>query len=235
MMIKYNQLQLNMDWFRAWCVLILLVMLVMVMSGCELAGGMMESYERTKIVDVNAEYLGLDNHKTAVLIDAPMDIQYEHSRAVPALTEYITLRLASHCPGSQFLPTRAILAYQNQNVYWPTMDYHDLAKALGVERIVFIDLSEYRLFSPGNSYYWDGQAVADVNVFEAESPDSTTFAFTKHVVSKFPPVEAVSRSAATEEQIDNGLKLDFTQRTAWLFYNHQRKNSELQDEAKAKR
>jgi len=235
MMINNDQLQVVANRFCAFCVVVIGLMSASLMTGCELAGGMMESYERTKIVDVNAEYYGLENHKVAVMIDAPMDIQYEHSRVVPALTEFITLRLASHCPGSQFLPTRAILAYQNQHVYWPTMDYHDLAKELGVERIVFIDLSEYRLFSPGNSYYWDGQAVGDVNVFEAESPDSTTFAFTNHVVSKFPPVEAVSRSEATEQQIDNGLKLDFTQRTAWLFYNHQRKNSELQDEAKAKR
>ena len=210
------------------------VALITPLTGCELAGGMMESYERTKIVDVNAEYLGLNHHKVAVMVDAPMDIQYEHARVVPALTEYITLRLAAHCPGSQFLPTRAILGYQNQNVYWPTKDYHDLAKELGVERIVFIDMSEYRLFSPGNSYYWDGEAVADVNIFEAETPDSTTFAFTKHIISRFPPVEAVSRSAATQEQIDDGLKLDFSQRVAWLFYDHKRKNSDLQDEAKKK-
>lgn len=217
----------------AWAAFLLA--LVTFSAGCQLAGGMAESFERTKILDVPAVYYGLNDKRIAVMIDAPMDIQYEAPNAVPSLTELITLRISAHCKGSKLLPTRAVLGYQNQNVYWPTMDYHQLANELGVERIVMIDLIEYRLFSPGNSYYWDGRIVADINIFEAESPDSTNFGFTHRLATTFPSVEAVSRTQATQQQVEFGLQQDFSQRASWLFYDHKRKNSDLMDEARKKK
>jgi len=223
------------DFSRVLACAALLFALVVLSASCQLAGGMAESFERTKIVEVPAVYYGLNDKRIAVMVDAPLDIQYEHPNAVPSLTELITLRISSHCKSSKLLPTRAVLGYQNQNVYWPTMDYHQLAKELGVERIVIIDLIEYRLFSPGNSYYWDGRIVSDINIFEAESPDSTSFGFTHRLTTTFPPVEAVSRSQATQQQVEFGLQQDFSQRASWLFYDHKRKNSELMDEARKER
>src|SRR5690606_19308630 len=102
-----------------------------------------------------------------ILIDAPLDIQYSYPGAVPMLTDLITLGVARHCPGARVLATREALSYQASNAHWAMEDYGKLAGDLGVTRLVLIDLVEYRLFEPGNSYVWDGAAVADVNVFEA--------------------------------------------------------------------
>ncbi len=198
--------------------------------GCQAIGGMAASYERSKDVEISAVYRGLENKTVAVLIDAPMEIQFEHQRAVPILTDFISLRLATRCPGVRVVPTRELLAWQNRNVSWPMMDYEILAKTLGVERLVIVDLIEYRLFEPGNSYYWDGRAIGDVNVFEVESLDSTYFAYSNRIDIEFPNIDAVARHQAQAQDVELGLQKVFCENVGWLFHDHIRNNADLIDE-----
>lgn len=200
------------------------------LGGCDAAAVMMDTYERTKIVEVPAEYRGLENHTTAVLLDAPMDIQYEYSGAVPVMTELVSLGISRHVPNARVLATRDVLRFQNANVYWPMMDYSEVANALNADRLVIIDLIEYRLFEQGNSYYWDGRAIADVHVYEAEKPDVTHMPFSKRIVSRFPYESAVGRDQARQADVQLGLQADFCQRIVWLFHNYERRNQDIIDD-----
>ncbi len=223
---------------RVLVLLLLWAALLLFASGCQIGnviGGMAKSAERQKLVDIPAQYEDLADKRVAVLVDAPMDIHYEHSQAVRNITEYLSLLIAGNCREVRVVPTRVVLAYVNQNVNWTMMDYNQLANEIGVDRLVMVDLIEYRLFEQGNSYYWDGQVVADVNVFETEGVDSTDFAFSSRVRTRFPYNEAVSRSQAPQGQVESGLQKVFAQSAAWMFYDHQRKNADLIDEARRNR
>ena len=100
------------------------------------------------------------------------------------------------------------------------MPYGDIAASLGVNRIVLIDIPEYRLNPPGNRWLWDGVCAATVNIIERDGIDPDMFADTFTVTSAFPDVEGVDRTAASADQIETGLLADFVKRTAWLFHEH---------------
>ncbi len=202
-------------------------------AGCDLvggiAGGMSSSYDWTSQVEIPAQYRDLEKKSVAVLVDAPLDIQYDFTSAVPRITELVNLQI-SQGVNCRILRTRDVLAYQSMNAAWISLDYGAIAESLHVDRIILVDLIEYRLFSPGNSYLWSGQITADVNVYEAESPDPTALAFTEHIVGRFPPIDAVGRDQESAQTIEHGLQLDFTRRVAWLFYDHVRIKGEMEKE-----
>jgi hypothetical protein len=94
------------------------------------------------------------------------------------------------------------------------------AKELGVDRLVYIDLYEYRLNPVGNSYLWDGVAGANIGIIEADGLAPDEFVYTTNIIERFPDQEGVGRESARREDIERGLLTLFVQRTSWLFYRH---------------
>lgn len=201
-------------------------------SGCQLIGGMAESGERYKEIEVKAQYYGLEGKTVAVLIDAPYEILFEYPTLVTEMTDILNLRLASKCPGTQVLTTRDVLKYQTENVYWPSMDYSELINDLDVQRLVIIDLIEYRLHEPGNGYIWKGASVGDVMVFEADGIDPSNPAYMERVIAKFPKVSGIGIETEDQATIEQGLRIDFVQRVSWLFYNHIRTAEDIKKDTR---
>ena len=100
------------------------------------------------------------------------------------------------------------------------MPYGEIAKELGVERLVFIDLYEYRLNPVGNSYLWDGVAGANIGVIEADGLAPDEFVFTTNLVQRFPDKDGVGKESARREDIQRGLITLFVQHASWIFYRH---------------
>ena len=96
----------------------------------------------------------------------------------------------------------------------------ELAEAMGVERIVYIDIHEYRLNPIGNSWLWDGACIAEVGIIEADGIDPDMFADAYTVRAKYPDLQGVGRESATPREIETGLLRRFIQHTAWLFFLH---------------
>lgn len=204
--------------------------LLFAMTGCQVAGGIADAVEREKIVTVEAEYDGLVGKRVVVLFDTAMDVRYDFPNAVPLLTDYLAMWIAAHCLDSQVLPTRDVMAFQDANPGWPSMDYADIASFLNAERLIIVDLIEYRLMEPGNSYLWNGYIVADVGVIEADGPDPSSFVYQKRMASRFPTVDGVTRDQAPKSTIEDGLQIDFSRKTARLFYTYEIRNEDLMRE-----
>ncbi len=204
-------------------------------SGCQAVGYAAEAIDSETDVEFVAKYDGLNGKRIAVFVDAPLDAQYEHPTAVPGLCDYISAGLKESCEGARILPPNYAVAYQANNIDWPTMDTEALAKVLGVERLVIIDLVEYRLQAPGNSYLWDGVIVGDINIFEADGADPTTPAFAQRVKVRYPSVDGVRREDAPAATIEQGLQIKFAQDTVNLFRTYTRKKGDLQAETRKER
>lgn len=204
-------------------------------AGCEPIAFVAGAIDAEKDVEFTAEYEGLNGKRVAVLVDAPLDAQYEHPTAVPRLCEYFSAGLRESCDGAQILPPNYAVAYQANNVYWPTMDPEDLAAALKVDRLVIVDLVEYRLNAPGNSYLWDGVIVADINVFEADSADPGAVVFSKRIKSRYPSLDGVRRDQAPQSTIEQGLQIKFAQDATNLFRTYTRKKGDIDEEIRKER
>ena len=101
------------------------------------------------------------------------------------------------------------------------MPSSQIAEELKVDRVVYIDLQEYRLTPPGNQWLWEGRCTALIGIIEAGGYEQDGFSETFVIEAIFPRrPNVLSRDEADEGIIERGLLAEFIKQTAWLFYFH---------------
>lgn len=204
----------------AFCFLFSAVLFV---GGCQfgqLAGAMLQADEYQKLVDTPPRYAGLENKTVAVVVQADMATLYEFPDMAANIAGGVSGRIGRDVPGAQVLHPTVVLNWQYRTPQWNVLPYGEIAEQLNVDRVVFIDVLEFRLNPPGNRYLWDGVCIGRVGIIERESIDPDTFVETIDISAKFPNMEGVGRESATPAQIQTGLLAEFIKKTAWLFHQH---------------
>jgi hypothetical protein len=192
-------------------------------SGCaiaNLAGAVGNEIERNKKIEVLAEYEGLENRTVAVVVHADASTFYEYPNVVVNVAANVALRIQANVKGVSVLAPATVTQWQYQTPAWTTLPYGQVAEELGVDRVVIVDIYEFRLNPPGNMYLWEGVAAANVGVVERDGLDPDAFAATFDVRVRFPNEEGLGRESASAQAVQTGLLTKFVQKTAWLFYTH---------------
>lgn len=193
-------------------------------GGCQIIGGIAYNIERTGSHEVNAEYEGLQGKRVVVLVAADRVILANYPQLTTQLTSFISQRLATDANvGTGVISPTAVLKYQFDHPRWLYKSYGELAKDFGVDRVVMIDLFEFRLNEPGNRYLWDGLAAAKIGVTEADGPSPDEFVYSKDISVSFPDKEA-GPSDYSQSQVESVLRKRFVDRVVWLFYKHEEAN-----------
>jgi hypothetical protein len=187
-------------------------------------GAMIESYRRNSTKAVEGEYKGLTGKNWAVVVSADRAIQGEYPDIVVFLTSKLTERLVSQqdqIGAAGFIPADAVLKYQYNSPRWVAMPRGELAKALKVDRLIILELREYRLNEPGNQYLWAGLATGIVEVYESDSPAPDEPAFQKTIRVSFPDKDALGPGDIPRSAVATELGRRFMERSSWFFYKHQ--------------
>lgn len=204
----------------------LLLAFVCVSSGCNIlgfAGAMIENNRRHSTKVIQAEYTELKAKNWAVVVVADRSIQAELPDLVPWMTGKICDRLTKEQPkivAAGMVPAERILRYQYDHPSWVSMPRGELAKALTVDRLIVVEIIEYRLNDPGNQYLWSGLAAGNVSVIESESPMPDEPAFEKAVRVRFPDDDNYGQNDFDRPTIATALGGRFLDRVTWLFYTH---------------
>ncbi|MHC5004122.1 MAG: hypothetical protein ACYTJ0_13480 [Planctomycetota bacterium] len=210
---------------RLCCLAVLLVATSLMMNGCfvmAMYGVLEQNAEYQKLIEVPPEYNGLEGKSIAVLVDADLSVLYQHPQLVAAVCTGVSQRIVSNVPGSSVLNPQAVLAWQYRTPQWGALPYGEVADMLNVERVVYIDIFEYRLNPPGNSWIWDGMCAADIGIVERDGIDVDMFTTMFQVNASYPEVQGVGRESANQSQIQTGLLYQFVQEVGYLFYLHTR-------------
>lgn len=101
------------------------------------------------------------------------------------------------------------------------MSNAEIAKALGVDRLVVVEVLEFRFHEPGNQYVWDGLASGTLGVYERGGPIPDEFAFRKQVNVAFPDKKGSTPQDIPEATVAERLQTRFVDRLVWPFYEHQ--------------
>lgn len=201
------------------------------LPGCiipAMIGGMAESYRRTGTTKVMAEYNDLQGHSFAVVVNADRAIQADEPGLLNRLTVRITDRVARNLvgiPGTAYVPSDRLLNVLYNNPQWPALPPSELGEMLGVERLVWIDLVEYRLTEAGNEYIWDGVAAGSVAVYDITSAIPDDPIFERNVQVTFPDSPGFVRNEIPEGAVTSELSNRFVTRASWLFYDHEEPNT----------
>ena len=199
------------------------ILLSVSLSGCNIfsaAGVMAHNLEREKKIEVLAEYDGLRDETVAVVVQADHLTLYEHPQVVANICVKVSRRLQQNVEGIKMLDPRIVLDWTYHTPSWSAMPYGKVAKELGVDRVVWIDLYEFRLHPPGNRWIWEGVATAAVGVIERDGFDADSFAEHWDISGEFPKVRELGRESASQNQVETGLLAVFVQQASWLFYDH---------------
>lgn len=197
------------------------------MSGCIIGsaiGGMAESYYRTGTSEIEAEYTGLTSHSFTVVTSADRMIEGVNPGIAARITQRVNDRLIQNAMPSHAIPSNDLLTVLYNTPQWPAMPRSEVAKMLEVERLVVVEIVEYRLHEPGNQYLWDGSASCVVTVFESDSPFPDDPVFEKAIRVSFPDMTGLMRTEIPEAAVNTELANRLTNRIAWLFYTHEESN-----------
>ena len=195
----------------------------MIQQGCfvaQLAGAVGQNIERYKKIEVLAEYDGLIDKTCAVVVQCEPSILYENGSVYGTIAMNVSKRLQENVKGIKVLDFRQVMQWQYQTPSWSMLSYGEMAEELGVERVVFIELYEFRLHPAGNSYLWDGACAATLGVIEEDGWDPDSFAKTWEIESSSQTSRVSGVKAPTAAQIQMGLMAKFVDETSWVFYRH---------------
>ena len=177
--------------------------------------------EPGKLVDVPAEYVGLQNKSVAVMVAADGLLTYNYPQAAEQICRVVTGKIAANVPGVTATIPDQVMAYQKANPYWQNVRYGELVEKMGVDNIVLIDLVEYRTHEPGNAHLWQGIITANVGVIDAAAQDPDNFVYYNTVQVRFPEKSTVGVVDSDDESIQLGMLLLFARDAGGLFYDHQ--------------
>lgn len=192
--------------------------LVLTQSGCWLAA---TAFGGEKTYKVQAQYRGLQGKTVAVLVAADEYLLFTQPRVSQLLIQAVSRELAAHVEDIRVVNAQRVAAFQQQNPYWSTTPYTRLIDELDVDRLVVVDLAEYRLHEPGNKHVWRGVITASVSVAEAEQSDPDQLAFSTQVRTLFPEDRKVGLVNADREQVELATLKLFVLKVGRVFYNHE--------------
>jgi hypothetical protein len=214
---------------RFWLVVAGAAALAVAGVGCNIVGPAVAlvgkaAYEEGSTL-VPAEYEGLDGRDFAVIVNADQSVRSDHRRLTTVLTNAVTRMLTLPEVGATgFVPGAAVLEFQYNNPSWPSWTYQRIADEFTVDRLVLVDVYEYRLHEPGNRFTWQGRAAARVGVFEANT-GTEEMAYQAHIVVGYPDGEGFTERELSENAVTEMLKLRLVNRVGWLFFEHEEPNT----------
>jgi hypothetical protein len=211
---------------RCAAVLMLGGALLLFGGGCAAAGILSvvgTNMEREKKIEVPAKYAGLKDKTVAVVVNADLSVLYEHPDLVTNLVANITNRVGRELKPQnvRVMHPADILNWQYSAGSWTTRPYGEVAGELGVDRVILVDVYEYRLHPPGNRWMWEGVCAANVGIIERDGLDPDALADEFQVAATFPFEKNLTADNATASQVATGLQREFMEKVAWLFYDHE--------------
>ncbi|MAY75857.1 MAG: hypothetical protein CMJ31_14285 [Phycisphaerae bacterium] len=190
-----------------------------------LVGGMAESAHQAGSTMIPAAYAGVEGKSYAVVVSADRSIQAEHPGLVEHLTQRVDRLISENAGASGHVPAQTVLSKLYNNVGWIALGRGELGERLGVERLIVLELNEYRLHEPGNRYTWEGVATGIVQVYEIDSglPDEPLYEQAIRVA--FPDQMGILREQLGQSVVTSALSQRLSNRMAWLFFDHEEPNA----------
>lgn len=198
--------------------------LPLLLCGCNfIAWGAAATRGEDKPIKVEAEYLDLVDKRVAVMVSADEYTLFRFPRATDNVGQAVGNAIHGNVENTVVSIPREVARYQRKNPYWITARPSRLISDLGVDRLVVIDLNEYRTNEEGNSSVWRGVIDGTVSVYEADGEDPDNATFQKPVRAEYPEggTFGLISADADQDKIEAATLQRFTLRSAGLFFDHE--------------
>lgn len=197
----------------------------LVAGGCDLVGWAAQGMrgDEDAPIDVEAEYLDMAGKRIAVMVSADEYTLFRFPRATDNVGQAVSSAIQANVEGATVSIPREVAAYQRKNPYWITSRPSRLITDLGVDRLVIIDLNEYRTNEAGNASVWRGVIDGSVSVYEADGEDPDNRTYEKQVRAEYPEggTFGLISESADQAKIEAAVLKLFAVRAGGIFFDHQ--------------
>lgn len=216
----------------ARCLALLLIVGTLFQGGCNVVGffGALEAERRrTGTIKVDAQYTGLEGKTVAVVVDAPRDLQAGGRGLIQNVLTEVIARLEANGKTKSIVPAAVVerTLYDEPDLMGRT--YDEIARRFEVERLVVVQLDEFRLSESGNEYVWAGHAAGVLLVVEADSYLEDDVRLEQVVSVKYPTKDNTTVDEMPAEAVALELLRRFANRVSWFFYRHDERYPEFQE------
>ena len=180
-----------------------------------------------KKVKVVAQYRDLSKKKVAVVTIASDLISKQIPVSLSKSVQKTLIKVKDDIPGITLISQREVEKFKKNNPHWqtPAVTPEDWLKGLGVQRLVMIDLTEFRTHDVGNINVLRGRAAGTVAVYQVEDPDPNQATYFNNEIQILYPEKATvggvpGPNPKAEKKILEGLYANMSEQVAWLFYDH---------------
>ncbi|MFW6065793.1 MAG: hypothetical protein ACOC9S_03145, partial [Planctomycetota bacterium] len=114
-------------------------------GGCNVLGylGYLMAPPERKVT-VPADYENLPGHSVAVVVFADHAVQFEYPALRLELGSVITGELREKVEDVTVVDPRRVVRYQDQNLYWDSMDKTKLGEKLGADYVLLVSVIDFR-------------------------------------------------------------------------------------------
>ena len=197
--------------------------------GCNVVGYALSPLrDAEKTTNIKAAYTGLNDQRVAILVDADEYTLFAHPHSQRLVAEAVGRELRNHLPGVSVSDPAQIEQFQRRNPAWISVPYRDLFSQLDVDRLIFIELVEYRMHEPGNRYVWQGVIVGNVGVAEQDASNPDQLAFLTTVSTKYPPDRPLPMLEADEQTMELATLKSFSIDVGNLFHDYKKTEKPLE-------
>lgn len=208
--------------------LALLLSAMVAMPSCAVVGAfgaLAESARREGDTTYPAEYEGLDGFSYGVVISADRVIEADNPGITARLMQIIDRSLRENTQATAHIPAPKLLSQLYADPSWQALPRGEMGEKLGVDRLVIVEVVEYRLHEPGNRYTWAGVATGIVEVYEIDSGLPDDPAFERTIAVGFPDRQGLLEEEIPKQVVTSELSRRFAERISWLFYQHKEPNA----------
>lgn len=174
-------------------------------------------------VTVRPQYTDLSSKTVAVLVTADRVILTRFPYAARNVTRAVTREIALNVEEVRVVDPKRVLDYQDDNPAWSTLPPGDLVRAMEVDRLILVELAEYRTHEPGNPHVKLGTVSGTVDLYEAEALDPNQKVLTTPITVQFPRTAKtkVGLVGTDDKTIEAGMLKDFSLRAGGVFFEHE--------------
>jgi len=149
----------------------------------------------------------------AVVCYAPKEVKLSFDAVDRELAKYVAHRLAKN--HILVADPDAVQAWLDENADWdkPTQ----LGADLGVDYVIFIELSMYNLYEENSSNLFRGRCDAMIQVYEMEDDDGHVI-FSKELISRYPTHTPVATNDMSYYNFKQLYMSRLSEEIGWLFY-----------------
>jgi hypothetical protein len=208
-------------------VLIVCMPMLVMLGGCPAAAIIAQALPKI----VPAQYAGLKGKSTAIVVWAERDITIDFPTIQADITAGLTKKLQEaqvaeepdDLKDTTFPVTwQSIRRYQMDNPDADTAPVAEIASVVGVQRLIYLEVSEFQTRSDVSLDLYRGHLVASMKVIEWENGKAKTAYDEGNIIAKFPKKGPDEGAPNIGDQRTYLFTIEeFTRMLAWKFYKHE--------------